>query len=125
MLFNGFNKLHCRHNHKNDMATQDDLRTVLRQLHARGVEEMAASTIAELLWPNGRHNNARGQVFHLGASVAARMLRQCPAVFETENKRWILVPERLCEEFTTGSKAAPESTKNGNDKIHEHHRRNR
>jgi hypothetical protein len=91
MLFSAFNKRHCRYNHQNDMATQDDLSAVLRQLHARGVDEVAASTIAELLWPNGRHNNARGQVFHLGASVAARMLRQCPAVFETENKRWILV----------------------------------
>ena len=107
------------------MATQDDLRTVLRQLHARGVEEVAASTIAELLWPNGRHNNARGQVFHLGASVAARMLRQCPAVFEAESKRWILVPERLCVEFTTESKAASESTMADSDKIHEHHGSNR
>jgi hypothetical protein len=77
------------------MASQADLLDVLRQLHAQGVTRVRANTVAELLWPHGRSQNANGQVFPLGAGVAGRMLRACPAVREAAPRHWEIQPHRL------------------------------
>ncbi len=67
----------------------------IRTLHLEGVTTVGASQLAERLWPNGRHQNSQGQVFHLGAAVAARLLRCCPAVREREPRRWEILPHRI------------------------------
>ncbi len=71
---------------------------VLREvaaMHAEGFQTFSAGTLAERLWPGHRHHNAKGQVFPLGAAVAARLLRQCPAAEEIEFRRWKILPHRL------------------------------
>ena len=68
---------------------------VIAEMHSEGVATLRANTLAERLWPDGRHHNANGQVFHLGAAVAARLLRQCPAVWEKEPRLWEILPHRL------------------------------
>ena len=77
------------------MATQADLLSILRKMHASGVSIVNASQIAELLWPGGRTHNSNGQVFPLSAGVAGRMLRACPAVMETGNRAWMIIEHRL------------------------------
>lgn len=64
-------------------------------MHREGVTTIAANMLAERMWPEGRRQNAHGQVFHLGAAVAARLLRRCPAVRETEPRRWQILPHRI------------------------------
>jgi hypothetical protein len=74
------------------------LDAVMRELvamHQEGVTTLAANMLAERLWPKGRRQNANGQVFHLGAAVAARLLRRCPAVREREPLRWEILPHRI------------------------------
>jgi len=71
---------------------------VLRQIaamHAEGLRTLRANTLAERLWPGRRQHNANGQVFPLGSAVAARLLRQCPAVREKEWRLWEILPHRL------------------------------
>lgn len=67
----------------------------LRQLHAEGKSQFSAEYIAERLWPDGRNRNSNGQVFHLSAGVAGRMLKRCPAVWEVRPRVWETTPERL------------------------------
>lgn len=64
-------------------------------MHAEGVRTLRAGVLAERLWPGRRQHNARGQVFPLGAAAAARLLRKCPAVRETECRLWEIMPHRL------------------------------
>ena len=64
-------------------------------MHSEGVMTLRANCLAERLWPWGRRQNANGQVFHLGAAVAARLLRKCPAVQEREPRLWEILPHRL------------------------------
>jgi hypothetical protein len=64
-------------------------------MNSEGVTRLRANTLAERLWPDGRRQNANGQVFHLGAAVAARLLRRCPAVYEKESRLWEILPHRL------------------------------
>ncbi len=71
---------------------------VLREIaamHSEGVATLRANILAERLWPEGRRQNSKGQVFHLGASVAAQLLRRCPAVREKESRLWEILPHRL------------------------------
>ncbi len=68
---------------------------VIAQMHAEGVVTLRANSVAERLWPDRRHHNANGQVFHLGAAVAARLLRQCAAVREKQPRLWEILPHRL------------------------------
>lgn len=77
------------------MANQADLLTVLRGLHGRGQRRVRASTVAELLWPGARSQNANGQVFHLGAGVAGRMLKACKAVHEIAPREYEILSHRL------------------------------
>jgi hypothetical protein len=65
------------------------------KMHREGVTTLRANTLAERLWPDGRHHNSNGQVFHLGAAVAARLLRQCPAVLEKRPRLWEILPHRV------------------------------
>lgn len=74
---------------------QADLLTVLRSLDARGQRRVRAATVAELLWPDARRQNANGQVFHLGAGVAGRMLRACKAVREVAPREYEIQRHRL------------------------------
>ena len=67
----------------------------IAKMHSEGVKTLRANCLAERLWPGGRHHNANGQVFHLGAAVAARLLRNCPAVQEREPRLWEILPHRL------------------------------
>jgi hypothetical protein len=76
-------------------ATPDVVMRVIAEMHAEGVVTLRANSLAERLWPDGRHNNANGQMFHLGAAVAARLLRQCTAVREKESRLWEILPHRL------------------------------
>jgi hypothetical protein len=64
-------------------------------MHKEGVTTFRANMLAERLWPNGRTHNAKGQVFALSAATAARLLRKCPAVVETEHRLWKILPHRL------------------------------
>ena len=77
------------------MATEADLMSALREIHASGVRTTTAAMVAERLWPTGRCHNANGQVFHLSAGIAGRMLRRCRAVYETQPRRWEIIPEYL------------------------------
>src|SRR6266852_7009076 len=77
------------------MATNEDLLRVLRDIYDRGQRRVAASTVAEILWPGGRTQNANGQVFPLSAGIAGRMLRRCKAVVEVRNREWEILPHRL------------------------------
>jgi hypothetical protein len=77
------------------MATQSDLLSVLRDMHLRGKSTVRANTVAEALWPNGRTNNANGQVFMLSAGAAGRMLRACKAVSEISPREWQILAHRL------------------------------
>ena len=70
----------------------EQLETVLKDMYREGIREVAANTVAERLWPHGRRHNCRGQVFHLGAAVAARMLRRCNLAVETRWRRWTILP---------------------------------
>ena len=77
------------------MATQDDVMRELLAMHADGIRTLRANTLAERLWPAGRTQNAQGQVMPMGSAVAARMLRKCPAVRESEWRLWEILPHRL------------------------------
>lgn len=79
-------------------ATQQDLLTALRKLHKTGIKHVSAGFVAELLWPDSRRQNANGQVFHLSAGAAGRMLRRCHAVREYRNRIWEILPHRLQQE---------------------------
>lgn len=79
------------------MANQSDLLSVLRDLHGRGLRRVRASTVAELLWPGARTQNANGQVFPLCAGVAGRMLKACKAVREIEPREYEILSHRLGE----------------------------
>jgi hypothetical protein len=84
---------------------------VLREiaaLHNAGIKRFQANTLAERLWPEGRHHNANGQVFHLGSAIAARLLRKCPAVQETEFRIWEILPHRLPSNTTAGEVPMPD-----------------
>ncbi len=76
-------------------STAEAVMREIRAMHQEGVTTIAANMLAERLWPDGRRQNANGQVFHLGAAVAARLLRRCPAVRETEPRRWQILPHRI------------------------------
>ena len=80
------------------LATQADVLKILSELYASGQTTVRASTLASGLWPEQRQHNANGQVFPLGAAVAARMLRRCAAVLETEPRCWEILPHRLSGE---------------------------
>ena len=73
----------------------------IAKMHSEGVKTLRANCLAERLWPGGRHHNANGQVFHLGAAVAGRLLRDCPAVREREPRLWEILPHRLPAPFAT------------------------
>lgn len=75
--------------------TADDVMRELQAMHEAGVHSLRAGMLAERLWPRQRTHNARGQVFPLGAAVAARLLRQCPAVREVEPRRWEILAHRM------------------------------
>lgn len=76
------------------------LEAVLKDMYREGFREVAANTVAERLWPQGRRQNSRGQTFHLGAAVTARMLRRCNLAVEATWRRWtILLPAgHRCEQ---------------------------
>lgn len=76
-------------------ATADLVLHELAAMHSEGVVTLRANSFAERLWPGRRHHNANGQVFHLGAATAARLLRACPAVREKEHRLWEILPHRL------------------------------
>jgi hypothetical protein len=76
-------------------ATDEAVLREIAAMHGEGVSRLRANTLAERLWPAGRHHNANGQVFHLGAAVAARLLRRCPAVRESEWRIWEILPHWL------------------------------
>lgn len=80
---------------KSPRATGDVVLRHIAAMHAEGICTLRASTLAERLWPEGRHHNANGQVFPLGSAVAARLLRRCPAVHEKEWRLWEILPHRL------------------------------
>lgn len=73
-------------------AALERLEAVLAEMYLDGFRRVAANTVAERLWPAGRRKNSRGQVFHLGAAMAARMLRRCHGVAEVEWRRWEILP---------------------------------
>lgn len=77
------------------MATQDDLLRALRTLYAKGYKVVSAATVAEQIWPNGRSHNSNGQVFHLSAGIAGRMLRKSCAVVEMKPRQWTIAAERF------------------------------
>ncbi len=68
------------------------LEIVLAEMYNDGWRTVAANTVAERLWPDGRRHNAAGQTFHLGAAVAARMMRRCRMAIEIEWRRWEILP---------------------------------
>jgi hypothetical protein len=76
-------------------ATADVVLHEIAAMHSEGVVMLRANSLAERLWPSGRHHNANGQVFHLGAATAARLLRDCPAVREKEHRLWEILPHKL------------------------------
>jgi len=76
-------------------VSPDDVLAALRSLHENGQTRIRAATLAEALWPGRRDHNSNGQVFHLSAGIAGRMLRKCQAVFEVEPRVWEIIPERL------------------------------
>ena len=76
-------------------ATADVVMREIVTKQREGVMTLRANTLAERLWPDGRRQNANGQVFHLGSAVAARLLRRCPAVRETEPRLWQILPHRV------------------------------
>lgn len=78
-----------------ERATGDVVMREIAAMHAAGLRTLRASALAERLWPGRRQHNANGQVFPLGAAVAARLLRKCPAVREKEWRLWEILPHRL------------------------------
>jgi len=78
-----------------ERATGDVVMREIAAMHAAGLRTLRANTLAERLWPGRRQHNANGQVFPLGAAVAARLLRKCPAVREKEWRLWEILPHRL------------------------------
>lgn len=78
-----------------ERATGDVVLRQLAAMHAEGVRTLRANTLAERLWPGRRQHNANGQMFPLGAAVAARLLRKCPAAREKEWRLWEILPHRL------------------------------
>jgi hypothetical protein len=84
-------------------ATADVVMREIAKMHCEGVTTLRANTLAERLWPDGRYHNANGQVFHLGAAVAARLLRQCPAVREKQPRLWEILPHRAAPAGGCGS----------------------
>ncbi len=78
-----------------ERATGEVVLREIAAMHAEGLRTLRANTLAERLWPGRRQHNANGQVFPLGAAVAARLLRRCPAVCEKEWRLWEILPHRL------------------------------
>ena len=72
-----------------------DVLAALKILRERGHTTIRAAQLAEILWPGRRHQNSNGQVFHLSAGIAGRMLHRCPAVYEIESRVWQIIDERL------------------------------
>lgn len=68
---------------------------VLRSLYGLGRHRVRGGTVAELLWPGARSQNANGQVFHLGAGAAGRMLKACRAVREISPGEYEILSYRL------------------------------
>lgn len=68
------------------------LEAVLAEMYLDGFRTVAANTVAERMWPDGRRHNSQGQTFHLGAAIAARMLRRCRMAVEFEWRRWEILP---------------------------------
>ena len=81
--------------HHPRLTVDDQVMQAINAMFLAGVVTFRANMLAEHLWPDGRHHNAKGQVFHLGAAAAARLLRRCPAVFEREFRLWEILPHRL------------------------------
>lgn len=75
------------------MTVEDALKVLL----ARGHRTVRAQTVADVMWPNARHNNSNGQVFNLSSGVAGRMLRRCRAAYEVRNREWEIIPEFLAD----------------------------
>ena len=73
----------------------------IAKMHSEGFTTFQSNLFAERLWPNGRRQNSNGQVFHLGAAVAARLLRRCPAVWEKEFRLWEILHHRLPRPIAT------------------------
>ena len=78
-----------------ERATGDVVLREIAAMHAAGVRTLRANVLAERLWPGRRQHNANGQVYPLGAAIAARLLRRCPAVREKEYRLWEILPHRL------------------------------
>lgn len=76
-------------------TTEEQVMRELQAMHVAGVKTIRANLLAEHLWPSGRRHNSKGQVFHLGAATAARLLRRCPAAWEKEPRLWEILPHRL------------------------------
>jgi hypothetical protein len=74
-----------------------DIDSALRQLIAKGQTTIRANQLADLLWPNARHNNARGQVFNLASGVAGKMLARHKGVIRRSVGTWEIVSARLKE----------------------------
>lgn len=68
------------------------LETVLAEMYRAGHRVVAAATVAERMWPDGRRHNTMGQTFHLGAAAAARMLRRSRMAAEIKWRRWEILP---------------------------------
>ena len=71
------------------------LNDALKTLRDRGVTLVSAQQVADVLWPNARHNNSNGQTMNLASGIAGRMLRRSRAVIEVGNRRWEIIGVRL------------------------------
>lgn len=67
----------------------------LNALHNQGYRTVSAATVADIMWPNARHDNAHGQTHNMAAGVAGRILRGCRAVHEINSRQWEIIPEFL------------------------------
>ena len=72
--------------------TLDD---ALRVLQDRGATVVSAQQVADVLWPNARHNNSNGQTMNLASGIAGRMLRRSRVAIEVSNRRWEIISARL------------------------------
>ncbi|WP_162472922.1 hypothetical protein [Methylotuvimicrobium alcaliphilum] len=82
-------------NNTSKTVGSNEVLAALRILRDSGQVRIRAATLAETLWPGRRDHNSNGQVFHLSAGIAGRMLRRCPAVIEIEPRIWEIIDERL------------------------------
>lgn len=81
-----------------DERTASQFLVALRLLQAKGVIRFRAGTLAELLWPDTRSQNANGQVFNLAAGIAGRLLRRSHLVREVAHGEWAIKTHRLMPE---------------------------